>query len=169
MTELEQTLIFLSSKEKEFDRKYEADLMEARRNLNKNIISIETSALAIKNDFVAFIKNKSIPLDERWDIFKKSPNILKEKNFDIVSTGSEGIDYIIDMININEEPSYEEFLFFDSVNFINRYFYPEEIAEIKEAKKNNELLESDEIELLEFYDDAVEAILQSNCSSIFLK
>lgn len=157
MTELEQTLIFLSSKEKEFDRKYEADLMEARRNLNKNIISIETSALAIKNDFVAFIKNKSIPLDERWDMFKKSPNIIKEKKCDIVSKESEGIDYIIHMINMNEEPSTKEFLFFDSVNFIDRYF------DLEGLKEN------DDQELLELYYDAIETILQSNCSSIFLK
>lgn len=154
MTELEQTLISLSQKEKDFNKKYEADLVEARRKLNKDLLSIEMSALAVKNDFVTFIKDKSIPVDTRWNLFKQAPKAVKNGSYDFSNNESDGVDYIIHMINTQDYQ--EEYLHFDTVSLIGMFFDVEEIQE------NND------DELLALYHDAIEAFLQTNSSSLFL-
>lgn len=154
MTELEQKLISLSQKEKDFNNKYEADLVEARRKLNKELLSIEMPALAIKNDFVTFIKDKSISVDTRWNLFKQAPKAVKNGAYDLLKNESAGVDYLIHMIDTQD--SKEEYLHFDTVNLIRMFF------DLEEIKENND------DELLTFYYDAIEAFLQTNSSSLFL-
>lgn len=154
MTELEQKLVSLSKKEKDFNNKYEADLVEARRKLNKELLSIEMPALAIKNDFVAFIKDKSISIDTRWNLFKQAPKAVKDGAYDLLKNESDGVDYIIHMINTQDYQ--EEYLHFDTVNLVSMFFNLEKI------KENND------DDLLALYHDAIEAFLQANSSSIFL-
>lgn len=154
MTELEQKLISLSQKEKDFNNKYEADLVEARRKLNKDLLSIEMSALAVKNNFFTFIKDKSIPVDTRWNLFKQAPKAVKDGAYDLLNNESDGVDYLIHMIDT--QVSKEEYLHFDTVNLINMFF------DLEEIKENND------DELLALYYDAIEAFLQTNSSSLFL-
>lgn len=154
MNELEQTLISLSQKEKDFNKKYEADLVEARRKLNKDLLSIEMSALAVKNDFVTFIKDKSIPVDTRWNLFKQAPKAVKDGSYDFSNNESDGVDYIIHMINTQDYQ--EEYLHFDTINLIGMFF------DLEEIKENND------DKLLALYHDAIEAFLQANSSSVFL-
>lgn len=154
MTELEQKLVSLSQKEKDFNNKYEADLVEARRKLNKELLSIEMPALAIKNDFVAFIKDKSISIDTRWNLFKQAPKAVKDGAYDLLKNESDGVDYIVHMINTQDYQ--EEYLHFDTVNLVSMFF------DLEKIKENND------DELLALYHDAIEAFLQANSSSLFL-
>lgn len=154
MTELEQKLVSLSQKEKDFNNKYEADLVEARRKLNKELLSIEMSALAVKNDFVTFIKDKSIPVDTRWNLFKQAPKAVKDGSYDLLKNKSNGIDYLVNMIDMQDNK--KEYLYFDTVSLISMFF------DLEEIKENND------DELLALYYDTIEAFLQANSSSIFL-
>ena len=44
----------------------------------KDIQKFSKHLSSLKRDFSAYIKNKDIPLDERWEMFKTAPDCLSE-------------------------------------------------------------------------------------------
>ncbi len=49
-------------------------------SLQSDIVGLEWKVKEVKNEFAEFIKDKSIPLDERWEFFKEAPEYLKNKS-----------------------------------------------------------------------------------------
>lgn len=42
----------------------------------EKVASLESAIKDLKAEFAAYVSNKSIPLDERWALFKKAPSSL---------------------------------------------------------------------------------------------
>ena len=48
--------------------------------LTNDICQVTGSINSIKADFAAYIRDKDIPLEERWKFFEKAPNFIKEQD-----------------------------------------------------------------------------------------
>lgn len=150
MSDIQQRLLELAQKEKNFKQQYDTDLFALKNQLDKNISSIASEALSIKQDFVKSINDESVPLRERWELFVNAPATVKEKS-DYTPEKNDGIDYILN--KIGEEYSPEEFKTFNTVDLIDEHF---DINYIEEC--------GDE-ESLHLYESAIEGFLKENCGS----
>lgn len=151
MSDIQQRLLILAQKEENFKQQYENGLVALKNELEANISSITAESLAIKQEFVRFINDESVPLRERWDFFVNAPNTVKETSEYIPNGRNDGIRYILDQIG--EEYSPEEFKTFYTVDLIDRYF------------NINYIEESGDDEELHLYESAIEGFLEKNCGS----
>lgn len=151
MSDIQQRLLVLAQKEEDFKQQYKNGLVALKSELEANIASITAESLAIKQEFVRFINDESVPLRERWAFFANAPHTVKEKSDYIPDSKTEGIKYILEQIG--QECSPEEFKVFDTVDLINKYF---DIEYIEESGDDEEL---------NLYESAIEGFLKENCGS----
>lgn len=151
MLDIKQKLLDLSQKEKKFKQQYKKGLVDLENQLEENTLSITAESLSIKQEFVKFINDESIPLRERWDFFINAPDTVKEQKKEIPDGKSDGIEYLINQIA--EEYSKEEFKKFYTADLINEYF---NIEDIEETGNKEELY---------LYESAIEVFLKENCGS----
>lgn len=151
MLDIKQKLLDLAQKEKKIKQQYKKGLVDLENQLEENTLSITAESLSIKQEFVKFINDESIPLRERWDFFINAPDTVKEQKKEIPDGKSDGIEYLINQIA--EEYSKEEFKKFYTADLINEYF---NIEDIEETGNKEELY---------LYESAIEVFLKENCGS----
>lgn len=122
------------------------DILKRIQDLKQMKIELEKESAKLKADFKEYISDKSLPLAERWKIFAKSPDELKEHSNYIIRAKTRGLNYVLE--NWFDAPEVygrgkriETAYLFDNVfdsnlNYNPKYFSDEKVALCKEAMED---------------------------------
>lgn len=146
-------VLALGTEEKEVREKHKKLTAKIEYSLQEELSSLDKKSKTIKSDYLAYIQDKSIPLEERWGVFKHAPKTFKEHSKHILSRHNPGINKLLE--HLDGEYSKDEFKNFDTVELVSDVFemdYLEEGEELSEEEK-------------ELYTQAIEELLRLNCGS----
>lgn len=146
-------VIALGAEEKGLKKDHKKQVSEMDKSLQQDLSSLETKSKAVKSDYLAYIQDTSIPVEERWKLFEQAPKVMKEHSRYILSRHNPGIQKLLE--SLDGEYSKDEFKNFDTVELVSDVFemdYLEDGEEVSEEEK-------------ELYKQAIEELLRLNCGS----
>lgn len=112
---------------------------------------------SIKKEFEECIKDKSVPLEERWILFLKSPDEFNEHPRWLNKTNSKGMKYILECL-MNSPDVYGKSKKIQTKELFEDVFLTEKSCFNHRDYDNKEL---------SLNRDAMEYILQQNCGSFY--
>jgi hypothetical protein len=71
-------------------------LVEKMKEYDKHKAALEVEAKQLKRDFELYIRDKSIPLVERWAFFESADDAFKNHSRWIITASSKGLKYVMD-------------------------------------------------------------------------
>lgn len=146
-------VLSLGTEEKELKKEHKKHTSKLDQSLQRDLSSLETKSKTVKDDYLAYIQDTSIPVEERWKLFEQAPKVMKEHSRYILSRHNPGIQKLLE--SLDGEHSKDEFKNFDTVELVSDVFemdcleYGEEVSE----------------EEKELYKQAIEELLRLNCGS----
>lgn len=146
-------VIALGIKEKELKKEHKTHTSKLDKSLQQDLSSLEIKSKTVKSDYLAYIQDTSIPVEERWKLFKQTPTALKEHSQHILSRHNPGIQKLLE--SIDGEYSKDEFKNFDTVELVSDVFDMDHLEEDEEVSEEEQ----------ELYTQAREELLRLNCSS----
>lgn len=146
-------VIALGAEEKGLKKDHKKQVSEMDKSLQQDLSSLETKSKAVKSDYLAYIQDTSIPVEERWELFKQAPKVMKEHSRYILNRHNPGIQKLLE--SLDGECSKDEFKNFDTVELVSDVFDMEHLEEDEEVSEEEQ----------ELYKQAVEELLRLNCGS----
>lgn len=146
-------VIALGAEEKGLKRDHKKQVSEMDKSLHQDLSSLKTKSKAVKSDYLAYIQDKNIPVEERWKLFEHAPKFFKEHSKYILNRHNPGINKLLE--HLDGEYSKDEFKNFDTVELVSDVF---EMDYLEEGEKLSE-------EEQELYTQAIEELLRLNCGS----
>lgn len=146
-------VLSLGTEEKELKKEHKKHTSKLDQSLQRDLSSLETKSKTVKDDYLAYIQDTSIPVEERWKLFEQAPKVMKEHSRYILSRHNPGIQKLLE--SLDGEYSKDEFKNFDTVELVSDVFemdYLEDCEEVSEEEK-------------ELYKQAIEELLRLNCGS----
>lgn len=146
-------VLSLGTEEKELKKEHKKHTSKLDQSLQRDLSSLETKSKTVKDDYLAYIQDTSIPVEERWKLFEQAPKVMKEHSRYILSRHNPGIQKLLE--SLDGEYSKDEFKNFDTVELVSDVFemdYLEDGEEVSEEEK-------------ELYKQAIEELLRLNCGS----
>lgn len=143
-------VLALGIKEKELKKEHKKHTSKLDQSLQRDLSSLETKSKTVKDDYLAYIQDTSIPVEERWKLFEQAPKVMKEHSRYILSRHNPGIQKLLE--SLDGEYSKDEFKNFDTVELVSDVF-------------EMDCLEEDEEEEQALYTQAIEELLRLNCGS----
>lgn len=146
-------VLALGIEEKELKKEHKKHTSKLDQSLQRDLSSLETKSKTVKDDYLAYIQDTSIPVEERWKLFEQAPKVMKEHSRYILSRHNPGIQKLLE--SLDGEYSKDEFKNFDTVELVSDVFemdYLEDGEEVSEEEK-------------ELYKQAIEELLRLNCGS----
>ena len=129
-------VIALGAEEKGLKKDHKKQVSEMDKSLQQDLSSLETKSKAVKSDYLAYIQDTSIPVEERWKLFEQAPKVMKEHSRYILSRHNPGIQKLLE--SLDGEYSKDEFKNFDTVELVSDVFemdYLEDGEEVSEEEK----------------------------------
>ncbi len=146
-------VIALGAEEKGLKKDHKKQVSEMDKSLQQDLSSLETKSKAVKSDYLAYIQDTSIPVEERWELFKQAPKVMKEHSRYILNRHNPGIQKLLE--SLDGEYSKDEFKNFDTVELVSDVFDMEHLEEDEEVSEEEQ----------EIYKQAIEELLRLNCGS----
>lgn len=146
-------VIALGTEERGLKKDHKKQVSEMDKSLQQVLSSLKTKSKAVKSDYLAYIQDTSIPVEERWELFKQTPKVLKEHSQHILSRHNPGIQKLLE--SIDGEYSKDEFKNFDTVELVSDVFDMDHLEEDEEVSEEEQ----------ELYTQAREELLRLNCGS----
>lgn len=146
-------VIALGKEEKELKKEHEKHTSKLDQSLQQDLSSLENKSKAVKSNYLAYIQDTSIPVEERWKLFKQAPKVMKEHSRYILNRHNPGIQKLLE--SLDGEYSKDEFKNFDTVELVSDVFDMEHLEEDEEVSEEEQ----------ELYKQAVEELLRLNCGS----
>ena len=146
-------VIALGAEEKGLKKDHKKQISEMDKSLQQDLSSLETKAKVVKSDYLAYIQDTSIPVEERWELFKQAPKVMKEHSRYILNRHNPGIQKLLE--SLDGEYSKDEFKNFDTVELVSDVFDMEHLEEDEEVSEEEQ----------ELYKQAIEELLRLNCGS----
>lgn len=146
-------IISLGNEEEILKKENAENISKLEKTFEKNISLLEDKTKAVKSDYLAYIQDKNIPVEERWKLFEHAPKFFKEHSKYILNRHNPGINKLLE--HLDGEYSKDEFKNFDTVELVSDVF---EMDYLEEGEKLSE-------EEQELYTQAIEELLRLNCGS----
>lgn len=146
-------VLALGTEEKELKKEHKKHTSKLDQSLQRDLSSLETKSKTVKDDYLAYIQDTSIPVEERWKLFKQTPKVLKEHSRYILSRHNPGIQKLLE--SLDGEYSKDEFKNFDTVELVSDVFDMDHLEEDEEVSEEEQ----------ELYEQAIEELLRLNCGS----
>lgn len=146
-------VIALGAEEKGLKKDHKKQISEMDKSLQQDLSSLETKSKAVKSDYLAYIQDTSIPVEERWELFKQAPKVMKEHSRYILNRHNPGIQKLLE--SLDGEYSKDEFKNFDTVELVSDVFDMDHLEEDEEVSEEEQ----------ELYKQAIEELLRLNCGS----
>lgn len=146
-------VLALGTEEKELKKEHKKHTSKLDQSLQRDLSSLENKSKTVKDDYLAYIQDTSIPVEERWKLFQQAPKVMKEHSRYILSRHNPGIQKLLE--SIDGECSKDEFKNFDTVELVSDVF------EMDCWEEGEEVSEEEQ----ELYKQAIEELLRLNCGS----
>ncbi len=146
-------VLALGTEEKELKKEHKKHISKLDQSLQQDLSSLETKSKTVKDDYLAYIQDTSIPVEERWKLFEQAPKVMKEHSRYILSRHNPGIQKILE--SLDGEYSKDEFKNFDTVELVSDVFEMDCLEEGEEVSEEEQ----------ELYKQAIEELLRLNCGS----
>lgn len=152
-TDIVNDVIALGSEEEDLIKEHKKQVSKLDQSLQQELYSLETKSKAVKSDYLAYIQDTSIPVEERWKLFEQTPKALKEHSRHILSRHNPGIQKLLE--SLDGEYSKDEFKNFNTVELVSDVFEMDCLEEGEEVSEEEQAL----------YTQAREELLRLNCGS----
>ena len=139
-TDIVNDVIALGSEEEDLIKEHKKQVSKLDQSLQQELYSLETKSKAVKSDYLAYIQDTSIPVEERWKLFEQTPKALKEHSRHILSRHNPGIQKLLE--SLDGEYSKDEFKNFNTVELVSDVFEMdclEEGEEVSEEEQDDNL------------------------------
>lgn len=146
-------VLALGTEEKELKKEHKKHISKLDQSLQQDLSSLETKSKTVKDDYLAYIQDTSIPVEERWKLFEQAPKVMKEHSRYILSRHNPGIQKILESLDV--EYSKDEFKNFDTVELVSDVFEMDCLEDGEEVSEEEQ----------ELYKQAIEELLRLNCGS----
>ncbi|EPP7233591.1 DUF7020 family protein [Shigella flexneri] len=146
-------VLSLGTEEKELKKEHKKHTSKLDQSLQRDLSSLETKSKTVKDDYLAYIQDTSIPVEERWKLFEQAPKVMKEHSRYILSRHNPGIQKLLE--SLDGEHSKDEFKNFDTVELVSDVFEMDCLEDGEEVSEEEK----------ELYKQAIEELLRLNCGS----
>lgn len=146
-------VLALGIEEKELKKEHKKHTSKLDQSLQRDLSSLETKSKTVKDDYLAYIQDTSIPVEERWKLFEQAPKVMKEHSRYILSRHNPGIQKLLE--SLDGEHSKDEFKNFDTVELVSDVFEMDCLEDGEEVSEEEK----------ELYKQAIEELLRLNCGS----